>query len=44
MMDFAGFSFYKDRVALNLLAKDPANAGDVLGALDGNGVMTISIP
>jgi 2-dehydro-3-deoxy-phosphogluconate aldolase len=41
MMDFAGFSFYKDRVALNLLAKDPANAGDVLEAIDGNGVIGI---
>lgn len=35
------FSFYKGRIAINLLAKDIDNAKQVLEALDGNGVIGV---
>jgi len=35
-MDLNKFNFYKDRVALNLLAKDISNAKEVQDVLDGN--------
>ncbi len=40
-MNFENFTFYKDRVAVNLLAKDIDNAADVVNVLDGAGVIGV---
>ena len=40
-MNFEDFTFYKDRVAINLLAKDIDNAADVVNALDGAGIIGV---
>lgn len=40
-MNFEKFNFYKDRVAINLLAKDINNAAEVVNALDGAAVIGV---
>jgi len=38
-MNWSKFNFYKGRVAVNFLAKDPKNAKDVYEAMDGNAII-----
>ena len=38
-MNYDRISFYKDRIAINLLAKDRDNAVEVVEALDGNALV-----
>lgn len=40
-MELDKFRFYKDKIAINLLAKNIDNAKDILDVLDGNGVIGI---